>query len=266
MSATRLIPPAARPRAGTRPLKFLTHESFRDKSAEQQYGSIPVLDDGAIEQTYMPDDVTRELAQRMHYAGWRASTTNRQGEAGRWTRQYFELRDKIVVGNRKLVYRAVRRRMAQSNRTDDLIGDCHIVLIQAVAAYNPWLGIRFSTYAFTCLIRALSRLAQRQGNDWLSRALSIDLAPEAEPMNVVDEPSWSGMPRIDDYLRDEHPLLTSREKAIVARRFSLIETAAGHTLEEVGRAMGLSKERVRQVQASAIGKLRHAILGNHGVA
>ena len=248
-------------RTAPRPIKYIPHDSFRDKAAEQNYGTLPVIDEAAIEQTYMPDEVTRDLARRMHYAGWRASTTIRQGEAARWSRRYFDLRDKIVVGNRKLVYRAVRRRMAQSNRTEDLIGDCHIVLIQAVAAYNPWLGIRFSTYAFTCLIRALSRLSQKQGNDWLSRALSIDSAPEAERQNVLEEPSWTGLPRIDDYLREDHPLLTSREKAIIARRFQLIETTAGHTLEEVGRAMGLSKERVRQVQASALGKLRAVLKG-----
>jgi RNA polymerase sigma factor (sigma-70 family) len=266
MAATFLSNDASATRTTQRPIKFIFHESFRKKEAESKYGALPVLDDAAIEATYMPDDVTRDLAQRMHYAGWRASTTMRQGEATRWSRRYFELRDKIVVGNRKLVYRAVRRRMAQSNRTEDLIGDCHIVLIQAVAAYNPWLGIRFSTYAFTCLVRALSRLSQRQGNDWLSRALSIDLAPEAERHNTPDDPSWIGMPRIDDYLREEHPLLTSREKAIIARRFQLIETTAGHTLEEVGRAMGLSKERVRQVQASALGKLRAVLKGNDTTA
>jgi RNA polymerase primary sigma factor len=64
---------------------------------------------------------------------------------------------------------------------------------------------------------------------------------------------------LEDYLRDEHPLLNDREKAIISRRFSLSESTPSKTLETVGRELGLSKERVRQVQASALDKLRRAI-------
>ena len=112
-------------------------------------------------------------------------------EALKWQEAYVRLRDEIVLGNRKLVYQAVRRRMAMSNKADDLIGDCHIVLIQAVAAYNPWLGIRFSTYAYTCLVRALARLAQRMANDWLSRSASLDVLPDGEPRQKFDADSRS---------------------------------------------------------------------------
>ena len=47
---------------------------------------------------------------------------------------------------------------------------------------------------------------------------------------------------------------------MLLRRFSLDERAKSGTLEQVGRELGLSKERVRQVQASALGKLRKALL------
>jgi RNA polymerase primary sigma factor len=64
---------------------------------------------------------------------------------------------------------------------------------------------------------------------------------------------------LDEYLRDDHPLLTAREKSIISRRFSLKDDSQGQTLERVGKAMGLSKERVRQVQSSALQKLRLAL-------
>jgi DNA-directed RNA polymerase sigma subunit (sigma70/sigma32) len=54
--------------------------------------------------------------------------------------------------------------------------------------------------------------------------------------------------------------LTYREKVIIARRFCNQEQEQ-QTLEKVGLELGLSKERVRQVQASALDKLRHALLG-----
>ena len=92
-----------------------------------------------------------------------------------------------MLGNRKLIYRAVRRWMPPSAFADDMVGDCQIVLIQAVAAYNPWMGIRFSTYAFTCLMRALSRLSQRHAADRLSRSLPLESLPDGEPRDDSTE-------------------------------------------------------------------------------
>jgi RNA polymerase primary sigma factor/RNA polymerase sigma factor len=219
-------------------------------------------DVSAFADRYMPDEVTRDYARRMHYAAYRWKRAKGVAGAAMWQAAYVRLRDEIVLGNRKLVYQAVRRRMAMSNRADDLIGDCHIVLIQAVAAYNPWLGIRFSTYAYTCLVRALARLAQRMANDWLSRSAPLDLLPEGEPGQKMNETLLSsGLWGLDEYLRADHPLLSFREKVIISRRYGVREGAAALTLAEVGQELGLSKERVRQMQASALGKLRSALLG-----
>ena len=117
------------------------------------------------------------------------------------------------------------------NKSDDLIGDCHIVLIQAVAAFNPWLGIRFSTYAYTCLVRALARMAQRMANDWLSRSAPLDLLPEGEPRQKFDaEFPASGLWGIEEYLRADHPLLSQREKVIISRAVGVREGADMLTL------------------------------------
>ena len=237
------------------------HPSFDEADAVRVYAAKAVLADAVdYDAKYMPDDVTRDHAKRMHYAAFRMHTAATRGEANKWQQVYFALRDRIVLGNRKLIYRAVRRQMAAANRADDMIGDCHIVLIQAVAAYNPWMGIRFSTYAYTCLVRALSRLAQRLSTDWLSRSMSLEAFPDGEPRGRTQPESHSaGQFRIDEFLRGEHPLLSPREKMILARRFSMGDDPADQTLEKVGKALGLSKERVRQVQASALGKLRKVL-------
>jgi len=208
----------------------------------------------------MPDDVTRDLAKRMHYAAWRAAQSE-GGERTHWLEVYLRFRDWIVLGNRKLIYRAVRRWMPPSAYADDMIGDCQIVLIQAVAAFNPWLGIRFSTYAFTCLMRALSRLSQRQAADRLARSLPLESLPDGEPRDLdSEEAPGPRLARIDEFLREGHQLLSFREKRVLVRRFSLDNQARAGTLEQVGKELGLSKERVRQVQASALGKLRKALL------
>jgi RNA polymerase primary sigma factor/RNA polymerase sigma factor len=236
------------------------HESFEQTGAVHLFG--PTRDDDhEFSATYMPDDVTRDLARRMHYSAWRLSRTADLRRRDHWKGEYLSFRYRIVLGNRKLIYRAVRRWMPAAAWADDMTGDCHIVLIQAVAAYNPWLGIRFSTYAFTCLMRALSRLSQRHAADRLSKSLPLEALPDGEPRDQGSlEQSASHLPPIDEYLREGHDLLSSREKEVLKRRFSLnVQTKSG-TLEQVGREMGLSKERVRQVQASALSKLRTALL------
>ncbi|HVL14409.1 MAG TPA: sigma-70 family RNA polymerase sigma factor, partial [Gemmata sp.] len=238
---------------------YVRHPSFAAPDAPQVYAAAAALEAaGDFEAHYMPDEVTRDHAKRMHYAAHRAHAARTAGERRRWRGVHLALRDRIVLGNRKLVYRAVRRRMAVSNRADDLIGDCHIVLIQAVAAFNPWLDVRFSTYAYTCLVRALSRLAQRHSTDWLARAMSLDALPDGEPGRrpTGDELASTGSLGLNDFFRADHPLLSDREKRILSHRFG---GSTAPTLESVGRAVGLSKERVRQVQASALEKLRRAL-------
>ena len=238
---------------------FVTHDSFELPEAEEIYG--PAFgDDREYTATHLPDDVTRDLAQRMHYAAWRLSRATDFRRRAYWKREYYGFRDRVVLGNRKLIYRAVRQWTPAATWADDMMGDCQVVLIQAVAAYNPWLGVRFSTYAFTCLLRALSRQSQRRAADRLSKSLPLEALPDGEPRDRDGaKPPAAGTPGVDEYLRDGHDLLSSREKQVLRRRFRLDDRPKGGTLAQVGRELGLSKERVRQVQASALCKLRKAL-------
>jgi RNA polymerase sigma factor (sigma-70 family) len=241
--------------------RYLFHPSFDEARSRREYDPGAVLKNPvSYDDRYMPDEVTRDHSRRMHFAAHRMHAGRSSAEVTRWHLAYYGVRDRVVLGNRKLIYRAVRRRMATSHMADDMIGDCHIVLIQVVSSFNPWLGIRFSTYAYTCLMRALSRSTQRLTSDRLARALSLEALPDGEPGGHFDPgPSAAGQVRIDDFLRDDHPLLSPREKMVIARRYSLGDGGPGQTLETVGRAVGLSKERVRQVQTAALVKLRGAL-------
>ena len=50
--------------------------------------------------------------------------------------------------------------------------------------------------------------------------------------------------------------LTPREERVLRMRFGIGEKA-DHTLEEVGRDFSVTRERIRQIEAKALRKLRH---------
>jgi RNA polymerase primary sigma factor len=58
--------------------------------------------------------------------------------------------------------------------------------------------------------------------------------------------------RIDHVLN----LLTDRERDVVKMRFGLEGDGSPHTLEEVGRHFRVTRERIRQIEAKALKKLR----------
>ena len=253
--------PSRPERPGGQSPSFVHHDSFHEPDAAERYGGPPEPSDESL--GFMPDGATRDRAKRMHYAAWRARTATTRREADRWHRRHLACRDMILLGNRKLVFRAVHKWHSSAQHADDMTSECQIVLIKAVAAFNPWMGIRFSTYAFTCLLRALSRLSRRQDADRLTHSLSLESLRDRVPCSAaLDAKSTAPeMGDVEDYLRDEHPLLTPREKTVLIRRFHLRdEGSKTETLKQVGRELGLSKERVRQVQVTALGKLREALL------
>ena len=122
-------------------------------------------------------------------------------------------------------------------------------------------------------------------------AEKMDLPVERvrEIMRVAQEPVSMETPigpeedsRLMDFIRDEEALapdeaalktitnedidgvlktLTSREEAVIRLRFGLKDGRC-HTLEEVGTEFNVTRERIRQIEAKALRKLRHPVRSN----
>ena len=265
--ATTLFSPTTRqPRTGAAAPGYIFHDSFDAPTARTALDPRPILG-GPTEFAvgYMPDEVTRDFARRMHFAAHKVRKTT-GAEAVAWRRAYLALRDRIVLGNQKLVYKAVRSRKAWQLRSDDLIGDGFVVLIAAVERFNPWLGIRFSTYAYTCLIRGLVRQSRKQITFEKRFQVQPDLPDEASPPGERKpaKSSPSDIP-LERALQHGHPLLSEREKLILRMRYGIGEVDREMKLETIGSQLGLSKERIRQLQVGALAKLREALTGADGV-
>jgi len=98
------------------------------------------------------------------------------------------------------------------------------------------------------------------------RPLSLETPTDEEEDSVLgdfiqDEDSPAPVDTVTNHLLKEHlrevlEALPPREVRILQLRYGLLD-GQSYTLEEVGRKMGVTRERVRQIEAQALSRLRH---------
>ncbi len=66
---------------------------------------------------------------------------------------------------------------------------------------------------------------------------------------------------LKDQIDDVLDQLNEREKAVIRMRFGLMDDESDRTLEEIGKELSVTRERVRQIESSAIKKLKHPKVG-----
>ena len=138
------------------------------------------------------------------------------------------------------------------------------------------------------VIRTQRRMMQDLGREPTSEELAteLEMAPDKvrEIMKVSQEPVSLEMPigeeddsHLGDFIPDDKALapadvashqmlreqvddvlesLNERERRVLELRFGL-DTGRSRTLEEVGKEFGVTRERIRQIEAKALRKLRH---------
>lgn len=197
-------------------------------------------------------------------------------------------RNALLEANLGLVVMFARRCRHTGVPMIDLIAEGNLGLLAATRDFDPEMGFRFATYAKWFVLQSMQRARPRL--TWVAQsAAPLDEASSAneeaeEPGEPFKRGGWAPVPvpEPDDSLdcqripeEEEPPQLTlltqrrarllqalacldSREQLIVGERFALFEERSA-TLGELAQRLKVSIERVRQIEAAAIRKLRESL-------
>lgn len=173
--------------------------------------------------------------------------------------EIVELKNRIVRANLRLVVSIAKRRVTASDSFFDLVSDGNISLMRAVEKFDYARGNKFSTYASWAIMKNYARtIPNEHKHRDRFRAADMELLQTA-PDERGDE-TQRRLSESDRHYQIEQFLdrLDSREQTIIIRRYGLDHEHDPQTLKEVGAALGVTKERVRQIEAKALEKLREA--------
>jgi RNA polymerase primary sigma factor len=151
----------------------------------------------------------------------------------------------------------IARFRAKGFDRDDLLSEALFALARAVDRFDPWRGFRFSTYACNVIIRALMRRCRNQ----ITYQQRFPLL-EAECYDHPEKPDSDGalyLERLNRAVRHNTGELTDVESRVLAKRFPS-NNDSPMTFREISKVIGLSRERIRQIEGVALQKLRTALL------
>jgi RNA polymerase sigma factor (sigma-70 family) len=167
------------------------------------------------------------------------------------------IKDVLINSNMRLVVNIARRHSGQAENFFELLSDGNMSLIRAVEKFDASRGFKFSTYASWAIMKNFARTIPDEKHRRERFVTGHEEVFEVAPDVRTDEhEAVANKERATASINRLLEKLEPREREIIRMRAGLDSHAKGMTLEEIGQQFGITKERVRQLNARAMKKLR----------
>jgi RNA polymerase primary sigma factor/RNA polymerase sigma factor len=168
-------------------------------------------------------------------------------------------KNQIVRANLRLVVSIAKRHVGPAHNFFELVSDGNMSLMRAVEKFDYARGNKFSTYASWAVMKNFARTIpdeHRHHDRFRTSHAELFTATEDERADPFEEEMHQSQreAQVERILER----LDEREQRIIVRRFGLRRGQEPLTLKQVGAELGVTKERIRQIEARALSKLRQA--------
>ncbi len=267
------------------PIEYMDSEEFHTKDADKVILCKPPARDPKKKAVKAPPGLPAYLAslytvplltreeeahyfRKMNYLKFKASELreklNPTRPSGREMDAIEKLLDKatdvknfLIRSNLRLVVSIAKKHVKPSSNFFEMVSDGNMSLIRAIEKFNYTLGNKFSTYATWAIMKNFARSIPaehkqldrfRTGHDEIFSGSRDDRANQFQ-QEMINQTQHSLIMSILDRL-------DNREKDIILHRFGLEQGTEPETLEQVGNRLGVTKERIRQLESRALRKLK----------
>lgn len=198
------------------------------------------------------------------------SPLSREEERSLWEKYKkdndISARNKIIKSNLKFVAREAKKYIGMGLSYSELIAEGNLGLIKAIDKFDYEKGYKTISYSVWWINQNILEALKKRNiinGDEIEPSEKFDEDDEiTDDDNVVNEKyvdsfNFDNLKRNDEssVVKNLMGSLTEREKQVVTDYFGL-DSKDEMTLEEIGKKMGLTKERIRQIKESALKKLR----------
>ena len=199
---------------------------------------------------YRLGELTEKQAKRF--------SKRRSEEMIRWYQHAQATQASIVDANMALVMAMARRTRIPHVDFPELVSEGNMALLRAIEKFDVSRGFKFSTYACRAILKGFNRMATKTGRYVQRFPTEFDPELERSDYDVLKHRMQqdNAIADLKEVLATNSAKLTDVEQTVVIQRFALDDSDKKKTLSEVGQQVGLTTERVRQIQKKALAKLK----------